>query len=473
MFGLGSDPNQNADHTDIEYGIDLQQDGYISVWEGGSYKWGTSPIAVGDILRVAVEGGVVKYYRNNTLLYTSNQAPSYPLYLDTSIYATDAWIKDALIATTDSTPAYTSYYSFGGRVVGMRKQNYPTSNGQLRILGDHLGSSTLIVDTAATPVVVHRQYYKPYGEAIPVSGSSQTSVGYTGQRLDVESGLMYYGARYYDPVLSFFVSADNIAPAKGDAKTRNRYSYVVNNPIRYVDPSGHCHKDEHDPETCEKNEKKSELRKYGLVVDNIKDWTVNQLQALLDSISRLMSVMKWRTVKAFRTAMGIDTAGEIWLYMNVDKVGAGYGGAYYSKGNTNVGNPNKAHRNIVIEDTAVEVDPNNPTDLHSTFVHELAHAWDDAFGGKLSKGMAARTGSTTDSSGYHPGGHTASEYGEDSRENDWAEAVAGYAYPEEKKYQYNPRYDPKTGEVESGMDNDRFNFVTDQARIVNILSVLP
>jgi hypothetical protein len=43
----------------------LQQDGYISVWEGGSYKWGTSPIAVGDILRVAVEGGVVKLLTQN------------------------------------------------------------------------------------------------------------------------------------------------------------------------------------------------------------------------------------------------------------------------------------------------------------------------------------------------------------------------------------------------------------------------
>lgn len=110
MFGLGYNANVDADYTDVEYGIDLQQDGYISMWESGIYKWGTSPIAVGDKLRVAVEGGVVKYYRNNTLLYTSEQEPTYPLYLDTSIYATDAWIKDAVIATTDSTPAYTSYY---------------------------------------------------------------------------------------------------------------------------------------------------------------------------------------------------------------------------------------------------------------------------------------------------------------------------------------------------------------------------
>jgi RHS repeat-associated protein len=240
MFGLGSDPNQNADYADIAYGIDLQQDGYISVWESGTYIWGTSPIAVGDILRVAVEGGVVKYYRNNTLLYTSEQNPTppYSLYLDTSIHDTDAWIKDAMIATTDLTPAYTSYYTFGSKVVGMRKQNYATGNGQLRILGDHLGSASLVVDTAATPAVVHRQYFKPYGEAIPVSGSSQTSVGYTGQRLDSESGLMYYGARYYDPVLSFFVSADNITPEKADSKTRNRYSYVLNNPLRYTEPLG-------------------------------------------------------------------------------------------------------------------------------------------------------------------------------------------------------------------------------------------
>src|SRR4051812_34097588 len=99
----------------------------------------------------------------------------------------------------------------------MRRANQISGNGQYRIVVDHLGSPTLILETPTNntaPRVVQRQYSKPYGETAwsYTESSSMTYVGYTGQRLDGESGLMYYGVRYYDPALSFFVSADNIAP---------------------------------------------------------------------------------------------------------------------------------------------------------------------------------------------------------------------------------------------------------------------
>ena len=102
--------------------------------------------------------------------------------------------------------------------MGMRLANQPdpATDGQLRVVGDHLGSATLVIDTytgTGGPRVVHRQYYKPYGEVALSSGSSRTSVGYTGQRLDTDTGLMFYNARFYDPVLSYFVSADpDLAP---------------------------------------------------------------------------------------------------------------------------------------------------------------------------------------------------------------------------------------------------------------------
>lgn len=84
--------------------------------------------------------------------------------------------------------------------MGMRRVNQQgNSDGQFRIVGDHLGSTSLIVDTSTPPQVVHRQYYKPYGEVARTYGSSRTTIGYTGQRLDGESGLMYYGARYETP----------------------------------------------------------------------------------------------------------------------------------------------------------------------------------------------------------------------------------------------------------------------------------
>jgi hypothetical protein len=50
---------------------------------------------------------------------------------------------------------------------------------------------------------------------------------------------MYYGARYYSPVIGRFVSADTIVPNAANPQAFNRFSYVRNNPLRYTDPTGH------------------------------------------------------------------------------------------------------------------------------------------------------------------------------------------------------------------------------------------
>jgi len=67
------------------------------------------------------------------------------------------------------------------------------------------------------------------------------------QRLDSSTNLLYYGARYYDPLLGRFLSADTVVPLAlstvegepGHPQALNRYAYVLNNPLKYTDPSGH------------------------------------------------------------------------------------------------------------------------------------------------------------------------------------------------------------------------------------------
>ena len=51
-------------------------------------------------------------------------------------------------------------------------------------------------------------------------------------------GLMFYNARFYDPALGRFTSADTIVP--GGVQGWDRYAYTNNNPVLYNDPSGHC-----------------------------------------------------------------------------------------------------------------------------------------------------------------------------------------------------------------------------------------
>ncbi len=48
------------------------------------------------------------------------------------------------------------------------------------------------------------------------------------------------GARWYDPALSRWLSADTLVPGEGNPQALNRYSYVLGNPLRYIDPSGHA-----------------------------------------------------------------------------------------------------------------------------------------------------------------------------------------------------------------------------------------
>src|SRR5438045_4575966 len=96
--------------------------------------------------------------------------------------------------------------------------------------------------SSSAPTVVQRQFNKPYGEtawqSAPAAGS-MTSIGYTGQRQETEVGLMFYGARFYDPVLSQFLSADSLAPDPTASRSRDRYGYALNNPLSNTDPSGH------------------------------------------------------------------------------------------------------------------------------------------------------------------------------------------------------------------------------------------
>jgi RHS repeat-associated protein len=63
---------------------------------------------------------------------------------------------------------------------------------------------------------------------------------YTSQVKDEDTGLYYYGARYYDPQLGRFIQPDTIIPDLADPQSLNRYSYVRNNPLKYIDPTGHA-----------------------------------------------------------------------------------------------------------------------------------------------------------------------------------------------------------------------------------------
>jgi RHS repeat-associated protein len=136
---------------------------------------------------------------------------------------------------------------------------------------DHLGTPRLITDSNG--LVAERHDYLPFGEEVAAGtfGRNQTygstaglvNQKFTGKERDSESGLDYFGARYYGSALGRFTSPDEfkggiVDPFTGqdietntalpyaditDPQTLNKYAYVRNNPLRYTDPNGHCIED--------------------------------------------------------------------------------------------------------------------------------------------------------------------------------------------------------------------------------------
>jgi len=103
---------------------------------------------------------------------------------------------------------------------------------------DHLGSSSVLTDHNGS--IVQRLSYTPFGDIRLNNDITWDSpYKFTGTELDLETGFYHMGARYYWPKLGRFISPDPIVPDPANSQALNRYSYVLNNPLRYTDPSGY------------------------------------------------------------------------------------------------------------------------------------------------------------------------------------------------------------------------------------------
>jgi RHS repeat-associated protein len=104
---------------------------------------------------------------------------------------------------------------------------------------DHLGSTSIITDENGS--LVERTKYYPYGSIR--EGGEADKYYYTGKELDKDTELYFYGARYYKSEFATFTQPDTVIPDVYDPQSLNRYAYVENNPLKYVDPTGHAPRD--------------------------------------------------------------------------------------------------------------------------------------------------------------------------------------------------------------------------------------
>jgi RHS repeat-associated protein len=114
-----------------------------------------------------------------------------------------------------------------------------TSNGAFNhyfTFTDQVGSILKAVDTNGTEKF--SATYDPWGYQIVTKNQIGLIRGYTGHEMLTEYGLINMNGRLYDPLLGRFLSTDNFVQEPGSTQSFNHYSYCLNNPLKYNDPSG-------------------------------------------------------------------------------------------------------------------------------------------------------------------------------------------------------------------------------------------
>jgi len=137
----------------------------------------------------------------------------------------------------DASGTSTKFIRIGSETFASTKKTTSGAITQHFYHNDHLGGVNVITDSLGARVQLNE--YDPWGGISRSEGSIDPDTRFTGQKLDPETGLYYYGGRYYDPEISRFISPDPYVQDPGDPQNLNRYSYVLNDPINYTDPSGY------------------------------------------------------------------------------------------------------------------------------------------------------------------------------------------------------------------------------------------
>lgn len=170
------------------------------------------------------QGGKAHYYYDGNGTMVKSVIDDIVTYYASSAYQ---------VKTDGSHTNTRKYYSFGSTAVAMRE-----NNGVIWLLQDQVNSTTITAD--ANGILLSETRYSAFGEVRYANGTTVTDKLYTGQQQETEIGLDYYVARFYDPEIAHFVQPDMMVSNIGRLQGFDLYSYVNNNPIKLIDPSGHA-----------------------------------------------------------------------------------------------------------------------------------------------------------------------------------------------------------------------------------------
>jgi len=147
---------------------------------------------------------------------------------------------------------------------------------------DYQGTILAITDANAT--VVEKRLFDAWGSIIKVQDGAGNTLagltvldrGYTGHEHLQSVGLINMNARLYDPMLHRFLQVDNYIQDPTNTQNYNQYGYVLNNPLKYTDPSGNAFNDGKDCANCGPTEVQQTAIGNGIktIKDNWDDWGI-------------------------------------------------------------------------------------------------------------------------------------------------------------------------------------------------------
>ncbi|MEZ5897868.1 MAG: RHS repeat-associated core domain-containing protein [Hyphomicrobiaceae bacterium] len=185
---------------------------------------------------------------------TFEYGPSGQYWKQTATYSngpeTTLYIGGLLEKVTNSTlTSWRHHIKANGRTVAIYSRASTGATNTIYPLTDHLGSTDAITDSAGTVLV--RESFTAFGarrgsnwQGTPTPAdmtaiANATRRGYTDHTMLDNLGLVHMNGRVYDPAIGRFLSADPYVQFPLNTQSYNRYSYVLNNPLSFTDPSGY------------------------------------------------------------------------------------------------------------------------------------------------------------------------------------------------------------------------------------------
>ena len=142
-------------------------------------------------------------------------------------------LSGKLVAEAVNSSTVTSNYIWGADRVLAKK----SSGGEYYYLYNGHGDVVQMVDRNGN--IVNNYEYDEWGNVLYSKEQVSNPFKYAGEVYDEETGLYYLRARYYDPKMGRFINEDSYEGQIDNPLTLNLYTYCTNNPIKYIDPTGH------------------------------------------------------------------------------------------------------------------------------------------------------------------------------------------------------------------------------------------